>query len=106
MTGLSPTSRHRGTKSLSAGTSLVVQWLRLQAPNTGGPGSIPGQGSRSHMPQLRGHMQQLKPGTVKEINKINILKKNHSLQELDRERWTESRTESKKQWICGELKKN
>ena len=54
---------------------MVVQWLRLQAPNAGGPGSIPGQGSRSHMPQLRGHMQQLKPGTVKGINKMNILKK-------------------------------
>ena len=24
------------------GTSLVVQWLRLQAPNAWGPGSIPG----------------------------------------------------------------
>ena len=23
------------------GTSLAVQWLRLQAPNTGGMGSIP-----------------------------------------------------------------
>ena len=33
-----------------AGTSLVVQWLRLQAPNAGGPGSIPGQETRSHMP--------------------------------------------------------
>ncbi|TEA37689.1 hypothetical protein DBR06_SOUSAS9210004, partial [Sousa chinensis] len=30
--------------------SLVVQWLRLRAPNAGGPGSIPGQGTRSHMP--------------------------------------------------------
>ncbi|TEA31888.1 hypothetical protein DBR06_SOUSAS8310129, partial [Sousa chinensis] len=29
--------------------SLVVQWLRLHAPNAGGPGSIPGQGTRSHM---------------------------------------------------------
>ena len=35
------------------GTSLVVQWLGLWAPNTGGPGSIPGQGTRSHMPQLK-----------------------------------------------------
>ena len=35
------------------GTSLVVQWLRLQAPNAGGLGSIAGQGSRSHMPQKR-----------------------------------------------------
>ena len=31
------------------GTSLVAQWLRLYAPNAGGPGSIPGQGTRSHM---------------------------------------------------------
>ncbi|TEA37944.1 hypothetical protein DBR06_SOUSAS37410008, partial [Sousa chinensis] len=29
--------------------SLVVQWLRLCAPNAGGPGSIPGWGTRSHM---------------------------------------------------------
>ena len=35
------------------GTSLVVQWLRLHAPNAGGTGLIPGQGTRSHMPQLR-----------------------------------------------------
>ncbi|TEA37608.1 hypothetical protein DBR06_SOUSAS5310035, partial [Sousa chinensis] len=33
--------------------SLVVQWLRLHAPNAGGPGSIPGWGPRSHMPQLK-----------------------------------------------------
>ena len=35
---------------LEWGTSLVVQWLRLRAPNAGGPGLIPGQGTRSHMP--------------------------------------------------------
>ncbi|TEA38184.1 hypothetical protein DBR06_SOUSAS110021, partial [Sousa chinensis] len=29
--------------------SLVVQWLRLCAPNAGDPGLIPGQGTRSHM---------------------------------------------------------
>ena len=33
-----------------AGTSLVVQLLRLQAPNAWGLGSIPGQGTRSYMP--------------------------------------------------------
>ena len=44
---------------VSQGTSLVVQWLTLLAPNASGPGSIPGQGTRSHMPQLRVHMQQL-----------------------------------------------
>ena len=30
-------------------TSLVVQWLKLHTPNAGGLGSIPGQGTRSHM---------------------------------------------------------
>ena len=39
-------------------TSLVVQWLKLHAPNAGGSGSIPGQGTGSHVPQLR-------PGTAK-----------------------------------------
>ena len=34
-------------------TSLVVQWLELHAPNTGIPGSTPGQGARSHVWQLK-----------------------------------------------------
>ena len=34
-------------------TSLVVQWLRLHSPNIGGLGLIPGQVTRSHMPQLK-----------------------------------------------------
>ena len=42
------------------GTSLVVQWLRLHSPNAEGKGSIPGQGTRSHMLHLR-------PRTAKEI---------------------------------------
>ena len=42
------------------GLSPVVQWLRLCAPNAGGLGSIPGQGTRSHMLQLRVHVPQLK----------------------------------------------
>ena len=33
------------------GTSLVVQWLRPQTPNAGGPGVIPGHGTRFHVPQ-------------------------------------------------------
>ena len=33
--------------SITIGTFLVVQWLRLHAPNARGPGSIPGQGTRS-----------------------------------------------------------
>ena len=38
----------------------MVQWLRLRAPNGGGPGSILDQETRSHMPQLRVRMSQLK----------------------------------------------
>ena len=34
---------------MNQGTFLVAQQLRLQAPNAGGPGSIPGQGTTSHM---------------------------------------------------------
>ena len=34
-------------------TSLVVQWLRLCVFNAGGLSSIPGQGTRSHMWQLK-----------------------------------------------------
>ena len=42
------------------GTSLVVQWLRLYTPNAQSPGCIPGQGTKSHKPQLRVGMSQLK----------------------------------------------
>ena len=44
------------------GTSLVVQWLRLQAPNTEGLRSVPGQGTRSFMAQHRccSYVPQLK----------------------------------------------
>ena len=34
-------------KRVEAGTSLVVQWVRLHAPSAGGPGLIPGRGTRS-----------------------------------------------------------
>ena len=33
-------------KMCEEGTSLVVQWIRLQASNSGGMGSIPGQGTK------------------------------------------------------------
>ena len=38
-------------KNRISGSSLVVQWLRLHAPNAMGLGSIPGQGTRSDMQQ-------------------------------------------------------
>ena len=49
---------NRAEKKAHVWTSLVVQWLRLPTPNAGAPGSIPGQGTRSHTLQLR-------PGTTK-----------------------------------------
>ena len=39
---------------------LMVQWLRLHAPNAGDPSPIPGQKTRSHRLQLRVCMPQLK----------------------------------------------
>ena len=45
-------SQVRKTVSLSKrgeGTSLVVEWLGLPAPKARGLGSVPGQGTRSHM---------------------------------------------------------
>ena len=44
-----------GSEVQGLGTSLVVQRLRLHTPNAEGPGSNPGQGTRSHMLQLRVH---------------------------------------------------
>ena len=45
------------------GTCLVVQWLRLCAPNAGGLGSIPGRGTRPHTLLLRVGVPQLKDPT-------------------------------------------
>ena len=45
------------------GTSLVAQWLRLLGLIAGGQGSIPGQGTRSHVLQQRSCVPQVRPGT-------------------------------------------
>ena len=50
----------QGSRMRISGTSLVVQWLRLHAPNAGGLGSMPDQETRSFMLQLRVRMPQLK----------------------------------------------
>ena len=42
-----------GAGYLAPGMSLVVQWLKISTPNAGGPCLIPGQGTSSHMPQLK-----------------------------------------------------
>jgi len=56
-------------KIASPGTSLVVQWLRVHDPNACGLSSIPGQETRSHMPQLRS-------GAAKQIN---VFKKGNNI---------------------------
>ena len=43
----------------------MAQWLRLHIPNAGGPGSIPVQGTRSHMPQQRSRVPQPRPRAAK-----------------------------------------
>ena len=72
---------------------MVMQRLRLHAPSSGGPSLIPGQGTRSHMQQLRVPLPQLKiPCAATEtwcsqINKqINTVLK-RSLHDCFRKRW-------------------
>ena len=42
--------------------------LRRHAPDSGGTSSIPGRGTRSHEPQLRVHVPQLRPCAVESIH--------------------------------------
>ena len=65
------------TRGSSGGTSLEVQWLELHAPKVGRSGLIPGQGTRSCMPQL-------KPSTAK---LINFLKKAEAVVCKESEVW-------------------
>ena len=50
------------------GTFLVAQWIRLCVLNAGGLGLSPGQGTRSHRPQLRVCM--LQKTRCSQINKL------------------------------------
>ena len=46
----------------------MVEWLRLCARSAGGPGLIPGQGTRFHMLQLQVHTPQGRPSAARQIN--------------------------------------
>ena len=50
--------KHNFIKTLIRGTFLVVQWLRLCAPNAGGLGSNSGQ--KTKIPQAVSHSQKKK----------------------------------------------
>ena len=50
----------------------MAQWLRLHAPNAGGLGLIPGQGTRSHM-----HATTKEPAWCNQINKLISFLKIH-----------------------------
>ena len=54
-------------------TSLAVHWLRLCAPNVGRPGSVPGQGTRAHMPQLKILCAATKTAQLNKIFKKDVL---------------------------------
>ena len=56
------------------GTSLAIQWLRLHAPNSGSLDSIPCQGTRSPMPQLKILYAKTKTRYDQVNHKINIKK--------------------------------
>ena len=58
------------------GTSLVVQSLRQHDHNVGGPGLIPGQGTRSYMLQLRVRMPQLKVSCAATKTQCHQMNKN------------------------------
>ena len=53
----------------------MAQWIRLCAPDAGGPVSIPDQGTRSHMSQLRVHMPQLRSLPAATKTRHNQIKK-------------------------------
>ena len=58
----------------------MVQWLRLQAPNTGGLGLIPEHGTRSYMPQVTVTMPQIKilhTATKTKHSQINLFLKDN-----------------------------
>ena len=58
----------------------MVQWIRFRTPNAGGPGSMPGQETRSHMHTATKSSHattkepaSLRPCATKQINKKNCL---------------------------------
>ena len=89
--------KHLRKKDL--GTSLVVLWLRLHAPKAGFLGSIPGQRTRSHKPQLRVCMPQLVQTSCSRKNKY-FFKKREKKKDLEPRR---KKQDPRKQWEAEQL---
>ena len=53
------------------GNSLVVQLLRLCAPNAGGMGSIPGQGTKIPHAARRGQKKKINKYRERKVGKVN-----------------------------------
>ena len=56
-------------KEGNLGNSLAVQWLGLGASMAGGPGSIPGWGTK--IPQATWHSQRKKEGNLADYNNMD-----------------------------------
>ena len=67
-------AKSRGPKKASRGFPGGPV-ARLHAPNVGGPGLIPGRGTRSHMSQLRLSAAKFKKKKAVPLDKINKTKK-------------------------------
>ena len=55
----------------NSGASLVAHWLRLCAPKAWGLGLIPGQGTRSHMAQLKRSCTLQERSQMLQLSQIN-----------------------------------
>ena len=72
----------------------MIQWLRLCAPSTAGPGSIPGQGTRSHMRRLKILRAATRTQGSQIHKQMHIFKKRHhprrSSEEISSAAWRRS----------------
>ena len=61
------------SKNSLTGNSLAVQWVGLCTPPAEGLGSSPGQGTKSHKPQVKDKKQKTK--NKKQTHKKNCIKR-------------------------------
>ena len=78
---LSKSSPQKAIIKLDTGTSLVIQWLRLHTSAAGGPGSIPGRGTRSCM--LCSAAQKKKKNILLKKTQLDTVLKNNDFCTLE-----------------------